>query len=258
MAIPKPKAPQLRIDHPLVVDLKGAFSLHEENPPWQCRNIINRVTSNAAAGTYSRPNGRYGREFSFGASSYINFSQILPYVKTPPFSVAVLCKRHAGTSSSGVVFWAGGKNTGPWYSHDMSLGTGASVTSRFNNIFHPAGTGVLPYDTREEYTFLVGVWETTALRKVYVNGLLSGENTGSSDPASRIDTAIAGAAWAGPIQDNPFPGVISLLLVANRAWASVEIAELATDPFAMFRPRRFWVPMGAAAVGNPRYYYAQQ
>ena len=106
---------------------------------------------------------------------------------------------------------------------------------------------------------LVGVARSGSDREIYINGASSGTSSVSRaiGGTSRVLIAADRSGTSGAIgnQARTEGSFAALQLVIDRGLADEEVDRLyreqLSDPWALFAPKRIWVPMAAAASGVP-------
>jgi hypothetical protein len=96
----------------------------------------------------------------------------------------------------------------------------------------------------------------------YINGVP--DSGGTQSASTSRDALPGGGCWIGKNLENPsaspqyYNGLISSVMVYNRALAFSEIQQNYLFPDALFQPKSMLKGLVPSAIGNPWYYYEQQ
>lgn len=114
------------------------------------------------------------------------------------------------------------------------------------SLVQPAtGTNTAFVDT---YYAVAGVARTTTLREAYINATVGTDATSRAFPT--VDTFYIGVERYNGSFAGQFQGDIPLAAVFASALTADELAELRENPWALFEPRRIWVPVAVAGGGG--------
>jgi len=225
--------------HPLARGLVACWLMNEGSGN-RTKDLCVSTPDTFSGGTLFVP-GKFGPCLSFdGTGDFIRRASGL--LATVPFTVVAWAKCPDPTAGH-AIFWMGDSTIGDQYFGLYLSSSGyAAAAHRTNSGGQDIAIGtVVAADGM--WHQLAGVFVNNSLRHVYLDGRKGATNTGGNQDLSAFNrTTIGRFDDSTPTID--FIGSIDHVLVYNRALTDAEIAQLYTDPFAMFRRPRIelWLP----------------
>lgn len=235
-------------DHPLAPGLVGAWLLQEGGGVWRDyagRYGANLYTPATSTGLVSLapsigmayPSARFVAASSqvLGPPSAVNV-RIVP---TPPFTFVASALRTASSNNPAVAMcytYYGGGTGGGGYGIDIYNNNLRAWVYRPSTFAGAGGSTTLSSNVRY---VLGGVFESTSLRRCYVNGKQDGIDTTSVAQPLSLDTLALGCLYRSDNVgkgSNFLDGWIDWAYYWNRALSASEMLWLYQEPFAMFLP----------------------
>jgi hypothetical protein len=180
-----------------------------------------------------------------GTTTYYDYTT--PPVVAPPFTVITRAK--SALDSGRTVLSIGNVIGDDFNYYQIGFGTSeARVVSREGAAGYNSAT--LSLSDASIFHTIAGIYSTTSLRRICVNGDSWGQDTVYVPTPEAQMLSITIGALARPARGDYFDGTIDYCLLYSRALTDVEVVSISYNPWQIYEPETIWINVGAASSLN--------
>lgn len=176
--------------------------------------------------------GKHGWVLNFnGSNAYVNYGNPKNLQITGELTIMSWVKRDQPPTNAVIFAKYGAAGQRSYMLYLGSTGEALFLISGNGSNFIQAASDTVV--STNVYTHITGVYRPSTSVKVFIKGVVGGEET-TSIPSSIFNSATDVRLGNSVGYDNPFPGWINGAVVWDRALSDAEILHLHLNPYAMF------------------------